>query len=58
MPPQQPNRLLDLVDDLLDFSAHGLSVRLHRWDLGLQRTGRNSQSRPSSATMVEAWAAK
>jgi hypothetical protein len=23
MPPQQPDRLLDLVDDLLDFRAHG-----------------------------------
>jgi hypothetical protein len=24
MPPQQRNRLLDLVDNLLDFRAHGL----------------------------------
>jgi hypothetical protein len=24
MPPQQPDRLLDLVDDILDFRAHGL----------------------------------
>jgi hypothetical protein len=23
MPPQQPDRLLDLVDDILDFRAHG-----------------------------------
>jgi hypothetical protein len=23
MPPQQPDRLLDLVDDVLDFRAHG-----------------------------------
>jgi hypothetical protein len=23
MPPQQPDRLLDLIDDGLDFSAHG-----------------------------------
>jgi hypothetical protein len=23
MPPQQPDRLLDLADDLLDFRAHG-----------------------------------
>jgi hypothetical protein len=26
MPPQQPERLLDLVDDVLDFRAHGLSL--------------------------------
>jgi hypothetical protein len=25
MPPQQRNRLLDLVDNLLDFRAHGCS---------------------------------
>jgi hypothetical protein len=24
MPPQQPDRLLDLIDQLLDFRAHGL----------------------------------
>jgi hypothetical protein len=24
MPPQQPDRLLDLVDDIFDFRAHGL----------------------------------
>src|SRR5215813_15167801 len=27
MPPQQPDRLLDLVDDHLSFRAHGLSDR-------------------------------
>jgi hypothetical protein len=26
MPPQQPDRLLDLIDQLLDFRAHG-SIR-------------------------------
>jgi hypothetical protein len=46
MPPQQPDRLLDLIDDLLDFSAHGPSVRLQQWDLGLPLAGRNSQCRP------------
>jgi hypothetical protein len=25
MPPQQPDRLLDLFDESLDFSAHGFS---------------------------------
>jgi len=25
MPPQQPDRLLDLIDDRLNFRAHGLS---------------------------------
>jgi hypothetical protein len=25
MPPQQPDRLLDLFDELLDFRAHGFS---------------------------------
>jgi hypothetical protein len=25
MPPQQPDRLLDLFDKTLDFSAHGFS---------------------------------
>jgi hypothetical protein len=25
MPPQQPDRLLDVLDDLLDFRAHGSS---------------------------------
>jgi hypothetical protein len=25
MPPQQPDRLLDLGDDILDFRAHGRS---------------------------------
>jgi hypothetical protein len=24
MPPQQPDRLLDLLDQLLDFRAHGM----------------------------------
>jgi hypothetical protein len=27
MPPQQPDRLLDLVDDIFDFRAHGLPAR-------------------------------
>jgi hypothetical protein len=27
MPPQQPDRLLDVLDDLLDFRAHGSSIR-------------------------------
>jgi hypothetical protein len=44
MPPQQPDRLLDLVDDLLDFSAHGLLVQFGERDLVRRRTGRNSQS--------------
>jgi hypothetical protein len=25
MPPQQPDRLLDLFDEFFDFSAHGVS---------------------------------
>jgi hypothetical protein len=27
MPPQQPDRLLDLIDDVLNFRAHGPPVR-------------------------------
>jgi hypothetical protein len=27
MPPQQPDRLLDLVDDILQFRAHGSPAR-------------------------------
>jgi len=27
MPPQQPDRLLDLIDDGLDFRAHDLIVQ-------------------------------
>jgi hypothetical protein len=28
MPPQQPDRLLDLFNEAFDFGAHGISVSL------------------------------
>ena len=31
MPPQQPDRLLDLIDDVLDFRAHGSPIRTNHW---------------------------
>src|SRR5438445_738946 len=31
MPPQQPDRLLDLIDDMLDFCAHGSPIRTNHW---------------------------
>jgi hypothetical protein len=34
MPPQQPDRLLDVLDDLLDFRAHGSSIRQLRRFIG------------------------
>ena len=38
MPPQQPDRLLDLVDDIFDFRAHGLLAGvLHSRDLATAR---------------------
>src|SRR6266581_5419581 len=35
MPPQQPDRLLDLVDDRLNFRAHGLSDWLSSFCLSM-----------------------
>jgi hypothetical protein len=33
MPPQQPDRLLDLVHDILDFRAHGRSAGGCSWSM-------------------------
>ena len=40
MPPQQPDRLLDVLDDRLDFRAHGSTVPMHdSCDVPLGRSG-------------------
>jgi hypothetical protein len=45
MPPQQPDRLLDLVDDVLDFRAHGRLVLAPsvRRDLAIAAGKRNGR---------------
>jgi hypothetical protein len=46
MPPQQPDRLLDLVDDRLDFCAHNRTSRMdENCDLAIAKAGRNSGAR-------------
>jgi hypothetical protein len=49
MPPQQPDRLLDLFNESLDFGAHGLLVigrgayapPCEEWDVAAQGAKRN-----------------
>ena len=56
MPPQQPDRLLDLIDDVLDFCAHGSPARKNHWcrrDVATARCGRKPQP-ASLATALDA----
>jgi hypothetical protein len=53
MPPQQPDRPLDILDDGLRFRAHGKPVRNSVWDLAIAAATRNrpakSNRRPEPA---------
>jgi hypothetical protein len=44
MPPQQPDRLLDLFDKTFDFGAHGFSTAFKMVAAGCSGAGRKAQS--------------
>jgi hypothetical protein len=48
MPPQQPDRLLDLVDDGLDFSAHGRDLVVQHFKCNAFVIARSTATKQSS----------
>jgi hypothetical protein len=51
MPPQQPNGLLDFIDDRLDFGAHGAIAPLRVADVAINAVLRNAVRGPRDVAL-------